>query len=341
VRIAFLANPVHDYLQDVVYHGLVGLLGSDRVVDFPPLERYHAPPPADAAYPHLWFDFPQPERERTLRAEIREADAIVIGSLRSGVRTFVDEVLALRSRPPIAFLDGEDDIFVLGVHRHVERYFKREIVLPGAASRPGEVLRRAHRLLRRGRENRDTLADPVRVARSGDRRLIPLPFAWAGPLPERRPIEHDVAFLARPTSYVRVVIRNALERLAAEGVRVRLLAEGESLSWREYIDILRRSRIGVSVRGGGFDTYRYWEVPAAGALLLSERPQIVIPDNFVDGVEAVFDRPRHLASRIPDLLAGGTEGIAARGLARLQASHLSIHRARTVLDALATLTDRR
>ena len=32
------------------------------------------------------------------------------------------------------------------------------------------------------------------------------------------------------------------------------------------MQLLARSRIAVSVRGLGYDTYRYWEIPYAGAL---------------------------------------------------------------------------
>jgi len=337
MRIVFLANPVHDYLQDVVFHGLASLLGPENVEEFPPLERYHSGPPPGTPYPFVWFDFPEPHRSSSLREALHDADAVVIGSLRSGIRALVDEVLAARPRPPVAFLDGEDDRFVLGVRPHVDLYFKREILLPWTSSRGREVLRRGHRLLRQRKENRDPLADPKHVARAGDPRLIPLPFAWAGELPRRGEPEHDVAFLVGPTSKERAVVRTGLERLAADGVRVRLLEEGERLSWFEYIDVIARSRIGVSVRGGGYDTYRYWEVPAAGALLLAETPRIVIPGNFEDGEEAVFDAPHRLAARVPELLAADSERIAARGRARLQEAHLSVHRARRVLDELEAL----
>ena len=335
VRITFLANPVHDYLQDTVFHGLVSLLGPENVVEFPRLDRYHSPPPDDALHPDLWFEFPEPRRPRTFANAVRSSDAVVIGSLRSGIRALVGDLLAMRHRPPVVFLDGEDDFFVLGVRRHVDLYFKREIVLPGTASRAREVLRRAHRAARKHREHRDPLADPVSVARVGDRRLRPLTFGWLGPTLERRAVDYDVAFLVGPTSPVRIAVQRDLRQLAAEGVRVRLLEPGERLGWHEYMQVLAHSRIGVSIRGGGFDTRRYWEVPAAGAMLLSETPRIVIPSNFVNGREAVMSPPSRLVARIPELLEADIESIAAAGRRRLEAAHLSVHRARTVLDALA------
>jgi hypothetical protein len=334
VRIAFLANPVHDYLQDAVYHGLVSILGVESVVEYPPLDRYHSPPPADALHPQLWFDFPEPPRA-SLPELVEWADAIVVGSLRSGVRSAVGSILELQRRPPVAFLDGEDDPFVLAVVARVDVYFKREIVASRTAGAPREILRRMHRLARRPFETRDPLREPIRVARAGDRRLAPLPLAWIGPLPERRPADYDVALLNTPTSPLRAIARAQLERLRAEGLRVRLLEDGERLSWPEYIDVLSRSRIGVSVRGGGYDTLRYWEIPASGALLLSEPTRIVIPDNFVNGREAAFVEVEGMGARIRELASCDLEAIAAAGRDRLAASHTSIQRARTVLNSLS------
>jgi len=60
------------------------------------------------------------------------------------------------------------------------------------------------------------------------------------------------------------------------------------LSQEEYRQALCKSRIGLSFFGCGFDTVRYWEVPANGVMLMSERLPIRIPYNFEDGVSAVF-----------------------------------------------------
>jgi hypothetical protein len=56
----------------------------------------------------------------------------------------------------------------------------------------------------------------------------------------------------------------------------------------EYYREIMRSRIAVSIRGGGFDTCRFWEIPACRTLLLSEKPDIDIPGGFEDGKHAVF-----------------------------------------------------
>ncbi len=55
-----------------------------------------------------------------------------------------------------------------------------------------------------------------------------------------------------------------------------------------YMNMLRNSCIGLNCFGYGFDTVRYWEVPAQGCLLLSEKSPLCIPNNFIDGKNALF-----------------------------------------------------
>jgi hypothetical protein len=99
--------------------------------------------------------------------------------------------------------------------------------------------------------------------------------------------------------------------------------------------LLSRSRIGISVRGLGYDTYRYWEIPYAGALLLAEAPRTVIPDNFCDGREAFFTPIERLAERARELLSTDTGAVAEAGRRKLLARHTSVERARTVLERLS------
>lgn len=63
---------------------------------------------------------------------------------------------------------------------------------------------------------------------------------------------------------------------------------GASYSQDEYRRRLQTSLIGLCLFGNGFDTVRYWELPAHGVMLLAERPPIEIPHNFTDGQTAVF-----------------------------------------------------
>jgi Glycosyl transferases group 1 len=355
--VAFVAEE-NDYLQDVVFHGLATLLGPPNVVEYPRIPRYHGQPPpnwqpAQHRAEH-WFGFSEPPRT-TLKELLASADAVVIGSIGPANRSAVEYALTTRPRVPVVYIDGRDSFHVVRIRSLVDVYCKREVVQRGAVSHPREAVRHAHRLLRRRGEQRDPLLDPTSVARAGDRRLIPLPFAWIGDLPPRSHPEYEVAFLGSHNTsrllttrqthlrglvheqqrHARLLLVEQLRRLAAEGLRVRILADGERLTRTEYLETLSRTRVGVSVRGSGFDTQRYWEIPACGAALLAEPPQIVIPDNFVGGHEAVFVPVGKMVEMIPSLLETDADRIARAGREALAARHTSVQRAERVCAAIA------
>lgn len=110
---------------------------------------------------------------------------------------------------------------------------------------------------------------------------------------------------------------------------------GTKLSKAEYYALLGRSKMALSIRGGGFDTLRYWEVVASGALLLSERPDIEIPNNFSHGHQALFCRPD--LSDLPELVRyyashdAERESIARAGYEHLLRFHTCERRAEQLL----------
>jgi hypothetical protein len=337
VRLLFLAGRDPDYLQDALYHGLVTLLGAGNVVDHPENERYHGTVPADSRVPMLSFDFPRVARPE-LRELVASVDAIVICSLRDSVIDEVRRVLELAPTKLVAFVDGEDHPYVRGIASSVDVYFKRETLRRSARLRARMPARRLYHRRRYPQWWGDPLRREVAVASARSRNVVPLPFGIIDtgfqPTAEK---DIDIAFLASATSPERARVADALRELERDGVTVRSasdLSPGSRLAWSDYIELLSRSRIGVSVRGLGYDTYRYWEIPYAGALLLSEPTRTVIPDNFVDGHEAFFAPVERLAERARELLSGDTRDVAEAGRRKLLAHHTSVHRARSVLDRL-------
>jgi hypothetical protein len=93
------------------------------------------------------------------------------------------------------------------------------------------------------------------------------------------------------------------------------------LDFFDYFQLLGRSKIGLSLRGGGFDSMRYWEIVASKTFLLSERPTIYIPNNFEDGKHAVYCR-----SDLSDLLdlarAYARDDLARKTIAEAGYRHL-------------------
>jgi len=226
--------------------------------------------------------------------DIHDAEVLICSS-----RSIAEakEWMAKTGREKVAVIDGEDGSHLHEAASEMPLYFKREFSLLDAY--PSNVL--------------------------------PLPFAA---IPELRPeigtTENLVFYQGHPNHPFRVEVKGLLKEMGFEAAETRV----EKV---EYNKRLISSLIGVSVRGCGWDTYRYWEIPYFGAALLAQRPQILIPDNFIDGYEAVFyDSIQDLRAKIIQMVSDQerTFEIAQAGTKASVERHLSVHRAKTVLEAL-------
>lgn len=223
---------------------------------------------------------------------------VLIASVRS--ETAIFQWMQKTGKKAVACLDGEDGPAMKShIVPVVKTYFKREY-LKGQAY-PSNVR--------------------------------PLPFAA---IPERvvegmSLREPPVFYMGHPTHEDRKWVSAALTSLGFMPAKARI----EKAAYNEY---LMRSLVGISVRGNGWDTYRYWETPYFGAMLLSQRLGIVIPGDFEEGKEALFySGPDELKSKLRAALADReeTKKIAIAGKEATNKRHLSTHRAQTVLEALS------
>lgn len=228
---------------------------------------------------------------------IHESD-VLIASVRSETAMF--QWMQKTGKKAVACLDGEDGADVMShIVPSVKTYFKREYL-------------KGH-------------AYPSNVR--------PLPFAA---IPERTvdgvPLrEPPVFYMGHRTHGDRKWVSKTLASLGFMPIETRI----EKAAYNEY---LMGSLIGISVRGNGWDTYRYWETPYFGAMLLSQRLGIVIPGDFEEGKEALFySSPDELKIKLQGALANrdAAKKIAAAGKEACRKRHLSIHRAKTVLEAIA------
>lgn len=155
-----------------------------------------------------------------------------------------------------------------------------------------------------------------------------------GAIPEPIPTverTRKVAFLGKVTSQARQEIWNVLSSLG-------LPAQEPLRAKEKYNEALASSLVGISVRGAGWDTYRHWENAYFGCAPLCERPKIQVPENFVDGKEAIFfDGIQDFQIKLQFLLSDPerTKAIGAVAQKACQGRHLSTHRAKTVLEAIS------
>lgn len=110
--------------------------------------------------------------------------------------------------------------------------------------------------------------------------------------------------------------------------------KGSFVATPRYQDIVWRSRACVNVMGLGYDCARFWEILAAGAVLISQRPAIQFPHPFEHKVNALFfETVQELGAILDELETGALswQEIARAGQSHVQAFHTSQKRAERML----------
>jgi len=306
-RVLILTHDHSDYGLDTLYDGLCQVLGPENVVEFPWKPTLHGQRGESAlGYPCL-FDYPgAPRTPGQIEAELHagEYDLILHADVvQQKYRDTIRRFLAAAPGIPVVVYDTWDNLHnllpntleYLGID-NVLLYFKREMV---AGFPYGDNAR-------------------------------PLPFGYPdrlvpAELPEDRP--RNLFWAGKRLFGLRPLY---LDWLAPQHG----LSPEQKYIQSEYARALDESRIGLSMFGYGFDTVRYWELPAHGVMMLAERPPILIPHDFQDRVHAVFfDSLDELDAAIDHYLARPEEtaAIAAAGRRHFLQHHTSSARARQFL----------
>lgn len=356
MNILYLTPDHLDYLSDQLYSGLCQVLGWESVVDFPYKSHYHDP---TLTTPYI-LQTPGRRYESGEILELlrnRSFDLVVLSAIRPMP---LDTMKRLRDHvplPPAILVDGDDgpdiqtDLFN---QYHCRLYFKREYRWSG-----GPHLRDRWERWRWFGLNRDLVS-----------RTYPLQFSAvveALPSQHGRDKDVDVSFFGLASHRQRIRALQVLREANDLRVEGRVFAEPTTRQSKlvqgllpvlqaklrgdpyatpedcrgkqtveEYFATLRRSKIGLSVRGAGFDTLRYWEVVASKTLLISEPPSIYIPNNFEHGKHAVFCRPdfSDLVELVRTYVRDDKEreAVAAAGYDHLMKYHTCAQRANQVLD---------
>lgn len=306
-RVLMITHPRPHYGLDVLFDGLCGALGDERVTEYPWKPTLHGERPAELAhYPCSFERGGRPITEEGLLEGLRagDYDLLLFGDIeqhlgQEAARRIVDAA----GDTPIFILDQQDDpmdnrrktLSYLGIQR-AAGYFKREMLAChryGADTYPLPFAYADHRVATPGWGERTQ------------------PLFWAG----HRQFGLRRLYLER----LETLLEMRLDRNYAQ---------------EEYTQALRSSRVGLNVFGFGFDTVRYWEIPANGCMLLSEQLPIRIPSNFVDGESAVFFRDlEELEERLDHYMAHPAEAetIARAGYDLLRRRHTATARARQLL----------
>lgn len=148
---------------------------------------------------------------------------------------------------------------------------------------------------------------------------------------------HDVSFIASsPSNPLRSVIANHL-KYTCENLNLKafIYVEEGQIDRPTYLRILADSKTSVSVKGLGWDCYRYWEIAAKGILLISDISPILIHKDFNDALK--FDNLNSLETILkfvkdtPDEIL---ESLALKLLMHTKEHHTPKKRAQYILDKI-------
>lgn len=310
-RILVFMHDYPDYGMDTLYHGLCTLLGKENVVEFPWKPTLHGQQFSSANNYPCVFHYP---------GEVIPIEQI-INELKAGRFDLVVHADVVQCKYPTEIrmiMNAAKDIPVILYDTGDNCYTPLKILMRYLGGRPFDLIFK-----------RELLSGIAY-----DHQAWPLPFSYPEILiPKDRPsVQKNTFFWAgKRNDGLRQLYLRYLEK--RYGRRLNQQFDQET-----YRSILKSSLIGLSFFGCGFDTVRYWELPANRVMLLSERLPIQIPHNFVDGESAVFfDDLSDLEAKLDFYLNHPNEAkrIAAEGHKHYLRYHTTTARARQFLGVVS------
>ncbi len=306
-RILFVVPPRPHYGLDVLYDGLCTVLGDELVIDFPWKHSLHgAPLASNTSYPCASNRRGERLNPQDVIARLKagQVDAVLWGDFDQAADAGMARAISeAADNTPFFIIDAEDE----------------------CTDRFDEVLASLGRSSATGYFKREMLAC-VDYGKS----VAPMPFAY----PDRLVLSEDshnersgFFWAGQRWCGLRDIYLRRIESMTGQ-------AFTEAYEPAVYQNRLRQAAIGFSGFGAGFDTVRYWELPAQGCMLLSQRSPLTIPHNFVDGESAVFfDDLRDLEEKLAHYLAHRQRvaEIAREGRRHLLRYHTASARARQLL----------
>ncbi|MBU3713329.1 MAG: glycosyltransferase family 1 protein [Ferruginibacter sp.] len=323
MKLLFINSKQFDYLQDLTFSGLVHLLGASNVVDYPWNYKYHLPVknyPKNLGYTGFSL-------KPFIKPDFNSFDAVILGSAKKDALDTLNNILSKVHGKPIVFLDGGDkeeiggDFFRLGAGDDYLEFIKK---------RPFDLICK-----------REFFPD----LHGNLKNVYPFPFSFHYHINIESLTEeeksYDISFWAQQKPAVREKALNLLKGkfdCDENGTSVGLDFKKYKRKGLFYLKELSRCKMVLNLRGGGWDTMRYWEVSAVGRFMISQRPQIVIPNNFEEGkhVEFCDDTLDDMLDKMTYYLSNVSlrEEMTKNAKAHLMKYHLNTNRAKYLIDII-------
>ncbi len=322
MKVLYINSSESDYLQDLLYSGLIKSCGAENVYDFPFNRRFHF---VDKKYPrNLGLNRGWHNWKRMCSSIPSQVDLVIVGSCKHLAFDAYHQIMhKIPTDTPVVLIDGGDQPEVGADLQHNKSTYS---FAETEKKRPFDLIFK-----------REYFADAT-----FESRILPLPFCMnLDRLPKRLPNEkkYDVSFWAVESYPTRTQALQLLETqfdCEKNGTVRNQRFHYYKRKGLFYLQELARCKIVLNFRGGGWDTMRYWEAPAVGSLMITQKSGIQFPNDFENGKHVI-----HCKDDLSDLLdlcryylknESERESIAKAGQQHLRSFHTDVQRAQTVLQ---------
>ncbi|WP_417529236.1 glycosyltransferase family protein [Marinomonas shanghaiensis] len=272
MKVLYINTSSSDYVQDLTYSGLVKKFGKKNILDYKWNPKYHIPYkkyPKNLGYVNgSFFSF-----FRSI--DFKHIDYVFLSSSKiESFETYLEVAPKIPSDVPVIFIDGGDSE---EIGQDLEVYGASNLYDKALSIRPFDFIFK-----------REFFED-----KTYDSNVAPLPMSFNfDRLPKiSQHYKYDVSFWAVESHPLRTELLKKIEEkydCYENGTTRNQKFSRYKRKGSFYLKELADCKITINVRGAGWDTMRYWEVPAVGGFMLSQKPKIVIPNNFENEKEVVF-----------------------------------------------------
>lgn len=326
MKVLYINRPKHDYLQDLVYTGLIKILGKENLIEYPWNIRYHLnyrPYPKNIGLNNETFF-------SSIINQIKPKvfDLVIVASCHPETLKYYEKIIhKIPASTKVIFLDGGDMPEVAG-DLDITKGNGRKLYEKLNSIREFDYIFK-----------RDYILDKVYP-----KNVFSLPFCYNLDLtPKNMPKEfkYDVAFWAVETDPIRTQVLTLLEDkydCKKNGTVKNQVMKKYKRKGEFYLQELSACKINLNFRGGGWDTLRFWEILGIGGFMISQELQIEIENPFINGKHLVYcqDNLSDLIEKCDYYLEHENKRIkiAQEGKKHIANFHTDIHRAEKILNTV-------
>lgn len=272
MKVLFIGTSHYDYVQDLTYSGLAKLIGPKNIAEYRWNFKYHLP---IKTYPKN-MGYVAGSAIGAVMASRNNYDVAILASNRpDAIEAYLKALPKIPKRTKLVFIDGGDRPEIGGdIVRLASEGLKNKVL----NDRPFDfIFKREY--MKNEQYNASTFPFPISF------NLDRLPAI------ANFPKRYDVGFWATESHPIRT---KAFDVLAGQfdcdtnGTSKNKKMKNYERRGDVYFNDLGATKISINLRGSGWDTLRYWEVPAVGGFMLSQKLDIAIPNDFEEGKHIAY-----------------------------------------------------